>query len=99
MTDSLAARLRAGVPVPGGPDESKSAPDWRGCWFALAAQRNKECAEAADLIDKLQLERAASAQPGTVKARTRLIYNKTTKRIDKVRDGLVIESFDPPEEP
>ena len=28
----------------------------------------------------------------------RLVYNKITKTIDKVRDGLVLESFDPPVE-
>jgi len=28
----------------------------------------------------------------------RLVYNKATKQIDMVRNGLAVESFDPPEE-
>lgn len=39
-----------------------------------------------------------SGDDGRAKGMYRLVYNKTTKTIDKVRrDGLVVESFDPPE--
>lgn len=65
--------------------------------------------QAARIVQTLKEARAALGQPAPEskakcaerkQGKYRLVYNKATKRIDKVRnfDGLAVESFDPPED-
>lgn len=61
-------------------------------WLYEIDQERAQQATRVKELEKLLAQRAEEAPTGR-----RLVYNKTTKRIEVVRpDGLVVDSFEPP---
>lgn len=82
------------------PEETRCLLGWAIDLEAMARSLRDACPQLAGELHNLSCEMIEFANNGRMPNPHRLVYNKATKKIDKIRnyDGLCVESFDPPTE-